>query len=215
MTDTSRERSMSERAFWVRVALTMALVAVPMAWTIVLYDAPALLVGLAGIAAAVAILATWDTSRFLPDGLLFWAKPKHLRDEQTGLYNPDGWERLLAAEEDRCRRHALAASVVVVQVKDPEDGSPQRAAEIGGTIRRICRAHDVAAYLDEDTFGILVVASGDEGSTALVQRVQGELGSGVPARWAAVVRNDSRGLLDAWRLAEARVRSADEARASG
>lgn len=215
MTETSRERNMSERAFWVRVALTMALVAVPMAWTIVLYDAPGLSVGLVGVAAAVAILAIWDTSRFLPNGLIFWARPKHLRDEQTGLYNPDGWERLLEAEEDRCRRHGLTASVVVVQVQDPADDSAKRASEIGGTIRRICRAHDVAAYLDEHTFGILAVASGDEGSTALIQRVRGELGSKVTIRSAGVARNDSLGLLEAWRLAETRVRSADEASVSG
>lgn len=214
MADTSNERSMGERAFWVRVGLTMGLVAVPMAWTIVLYDAPALSVGLAGIAAAVAILAIWDTSRFLPNGLIFWGKPKHLRDEQTGLYNPDGWERLLAAEEDRCRRHGLTASVVVVRVKDPDDGSARRTSEIGGAIRQICRAHDVAAYLDEGTFGILAVASGDEGSTALIRRIQNELGPSI-VRWAAVARNDSRGLLEAWRLADARVRKAEGTSVSG
>lgn len=201
-----RERSMSERAFWVRLALTMLLIAVPMGWLISFYDVPLTTVLAAAGASAVALLAIWDTSRLLPDGLVLWGQPKAMRDEVTGLYNPEGWTELLAAEEDRCSRHDMRASVVVVQVAGDGEPTIERLAEVGGRIKMLCRKHDVAAYLDEGTFGVLAVGSGARGSEVLVARLVDALGrQGIRVRWAVGERTESLDLPAAWEDATGRM----------
>lgn len=199
---------MSGRAFWLRLGGTMALVAVPMAWLVVFLELPLPILFPAAAAIAVALLAVWDGARLLPRGLVFWAKPEPLRDPTSGLYNPEGFEELLSAEEDRCRRHDLSASVVVVRVKTTGGETPPEkdASEVGDRVKRLCRKHDVAGYLGDATFAVLAVASDNEGSSALVRRLQSELqGRDLKVRWAAMTRSGSRDLGSALRIARERV----------
>lgn len=130
-------------------------------------------------------------------------------DAMTGLLNRRGWDRYLAAEEDRYKRFGDPGSVVILDLDrlkeindvlghDAGDECIRRAAD---TLRDTVRSTDIVARLGGDEFGVVATNTGPEDTHALVVRlsealaaagVSGSLGhaaytivSGFPGAWKA------------------------------
>src|SRR5947208_864062 len=81
-------------------------------------------------------------------------------DGETGLPNREGWHAVLAAEEERSRRHGGVHGLVLVRLEDTavDVGSPARAAHaIADSLREI----DVLARVDHRTFAVLALHCDD------------------------------------------------------
>ena len=134
-----------------------------------------------------------------------------LTDELTHLYNRRGWDRLLASEEDRCRRHGHPAAIVIVdldemkRVNDTEghaagDAYLVRAASV---LRQVARATDVVARLGGDEFGVLSVECDRAGGEALLSRLRNALReAAIKASIGVATRNPEMGLQDALKNAD-------------
>ncbi|MEO8037877.1 MAG: sensor domain-containing diguanylate cyclase [Betaproteobacteria bacterium] len=107
-------------------------------------------------------------------------------DAMTGLYNRAGWNRLLALEENRCRRYGHPAVVLMLgldalklinhtQGHEAGDALILRAA---GELRDAARTADVVARLAGDEFAVLGVECDRAGGEALVARVRTALSNG-------------------------------------
>lgn len=86
-----------------------------------------------------------------------------LTDGLTGLFNRRAWDRLLAAEEGRCQRYGLAATLYSIDLNDLKfindqyghdhgDRYIQKVAEI---LLKTTRINDVVARLGGDEFAVL------------------------------------------------------------
>lgn len=137
-----------------------------------------------------------------------------LTDAVTRLFNRRGWDRLLAAEEERCRRYGHAATVVVVdldRLKETNDRDGHHAgdaliARAADALQACARANDVVARLGGDEFALLAVECGAAGAEALRARIQGALrAADVDASVGLAVRDPALGLESAWRLADQRM----------
>ncbi|MBA4388637.1 MAG: sensor domain-containing diguanylate cyclase [Verrucomicrobia bacterium] len=103
-----------------------------------------------------------------------------LTDEQTGLYNRRGWDRLLASEEERCRRYGHPAAVLMVdldQLKVVNDRQGHAAGDAlivraGATLRNVARKNDIVARLGGDEFGILIAECDCVNAEALLKRIR-------------------------------------------
>lgn len=130
-------------------------------------------------------------------------------DAMTGLLNRRGWDRYLAAEEDRYKRFGDPGSVVVLdldRLKEINDGRGHDAGDeyirrAANTLRDTVRATDVVARLGGDEFGVVAANTSAEDTHALVVRLAEALtaagvsgsfghapyiiGSGFPGAWKA------------------------------
>ncbi len=128
-------------------------------------------------------------------------------DVLTGLYNRRGWDRLLAAEESRCRRYGHTASVISVdldnfkQVNDIHGHTKGDAmlADAANALTTATRDCDVVARIGGDEFAILAVQCDEHQSRALVARVN-ELFSQVNLCGSIgfARRDPAKSLADAW-----------------
>lgn len=206
MSDPTQRPDNDVRTFWLRLLLTMVLLALPLAFGLVVLQVSKLAVFLVGVISAVALLAIWDATRYLPTGWMFWSQAEPIQDAATGVFNPGAWERHLAMEEDRCKRHDLSACVVAVRIAD-DVAAP---AEVGAHLAGACRSHDLVACLDERTYAVLAIATDATKATAVVRRIEGVLGAeGIDARFAAADRSMAGTLPEAWTRAAAEVAAYD------
>lgn len=134
-----------------------------------------------------------------------------MTDEMTGLYNRRAWGRLLAAEEERCRRFGVMAAVLVVdldklkQVNDSEGHAAGDALILraSAAINQTARSIDVVARLGGDEFGILLLGSKTACAEELVTRLRAALhNADVQASIGFAVRDPSVGLKGAWNRAD-------------
>ena len=198
LTESSPQSPESARTFWLRFGLTSVLLALPLAYALVVLEAPPLLISIIAIASAVALLAIWDATRHLPRGWMFWVRPEPMQDAKTGVYNPGAWERHLEMEEDRCNRHDLDACVIAVRLPDDAD----QPSSIGALLSRACRAHDIVACLDERTFGVLAISTDRTRAAVLVRRIDEALrADGLRATISSADRGGSGSLSEAWTAA--------------
>jgi diguanylate cyclase len=101
-------------------------------------------------------------------------------DALTGLLNRRGWERVLAAEEERFRRFGDTASVVMLdldQLKDVNDRLGHAAGDrhiqaAADVLRSVSRTTDVLARLGGDEFAVLVVGADPAQAAELAQRME-------------------------------------------
>lgn len=150
------------------------------------------------------------------------AEAEALTDVLTGLYNRRGWNRLLLAEEERCRRFGHPAFVVCVDldglklVNDSKghaagDALIQRAAAV---LLRTVRPQDIVARLGGDEFVILGVEADYQGTEALKNRLRSAFQSeNIEASIGAAIRQPASGLQCAWEKAD-REMYMDKARQS-
>ena len=150
-----------------------------------------------------------------------WAEQEGATDELTGLFNRRGWENLVAAEEDRCRRHGNAASVVVVDIDGLKVVNDAHGNGAGDDLLRRCattiglatRDHDAAARLGGDEFGVLLIEADEDGAAEFAARLGKSLEAedvGVSIGFAT--RSPGDGIYGAMIEADARMYEAKRAR---
>jgi diguanylate cyclase (GGDEF)-like protein len=135
-----------------------------------------------------------------------------LTDPLTGVGNRRAWDRLLDAEEARCRRYGSPASLVAIdldelkRVNDREghgagDRLLRRTAQVIDSTRR---AADVIARLGGDEFGVLAVECDEPAAKVLADRLRGALAAaGIRASVGHATRQPSGDLSRAWAQADA------------
>jgi diguanylate cyclase len=139
------------------------------------------------------------------------AEAEALTDVLTGLYNRRGWNRLLLAEEERCRRFGHPAFIVCVDldglkmVNDSKghaagDALIQHAAAV---LQTTVRPQDIVARLGGDEFVILGVEADHLGTEALKNRLRSAFQSeNIEASIGAALRQPATGLQCAWEKAD-------------
>ncbi len=101
-------------------------------------------------------------------------------DLLTGIYNRNGWEKLTAAEEARCKAYGNSAAVIIVDLDDLKlinDNSGHQAGDIliqsaAKCLSQSVRKHDIVARIGGDEFAILMVEVGSTEIEKLVQRIE-------------------------------------------
>ncbi len=138
-------------------------------------------------------------------------------DAETGLFGPEAWSRILAAESARLRRHGGVATVVVVELAPP--ATTARAArapastvgDVAGLLTSTARTSDLVARLGPDRFAILLPETDEVAAVNFVERVRPSCDRAVAAdpmgrcRFGWADTKGSRSLEDAVSVAEARV----------
>lgn len=134
-----------------------------------------------------------------------------LTDALTDLYNRRGWDRLLAAEEERCRRYGHPAAILITdleelkQVNDSEGHAAGDAyiVRAAAALRNAARSLDIVARLGGDEFGILSAECDRVSGEALLKRVRAALAeANVKASIGLAMRDPSAGLRRAWETAD-------------
>lgn len=121
----------------------------------------------------------------------------------TDLGGRRTWMDVLAAEEDRCRRHGMGASVVMVRFGDRKEDVVRRAAS---AVSRQTRAHDKVVRLREDTVAVLAVHCSEDDAAVLAERVLEAMRmERVPVQTAVGSRGHRLDLYGAWEEAERRL----------
>lgn len=132
---------------------------------------------------------------------------EELHDPVTGLGDRRYWDRVLAAEESRCRRYGDPAAVVVLHLdeyapitEEYGDGATQvllrRAARV---LRTQCREEDLVARVAPGTFAVLSVGADADGAAALVERLRVHLEeNAVAATLHFKARDPRHGLIEAF-----------------
>lgn len=135
------------------------------------------------------------------------AQADALTDSLTGLYNRRGWERLIEAEENRCRRYGHSACVVAVdldnlkRINDSQGhfAGDELIARAGGVLASVARAQDIAARVGGDEFLLLAVECDRSGASTLADRLRADFAfAGVNASIGYALRDPARGLKHAW-----------------
>lgn len=132
-------------------------------------------------------------------------------DSLTHLYNRRAWDRLMANEEERCRRYghpAIVMSIDLDGLKRLNDTQGHAAgdeliARAAHALRQAAREVDIVARLGGDEFGIIGVECGLAGGDALLVRTRIALAeAGVNASVGIGVRTPEEGLIAAWEVAD-------------
>ena len=135
-----------------------------------------------------------------------------LVDPMTNLSNRRAWDRLLAGEEERCRRFGHAAAVFAIDL----DGLKQLNDEVGHSagdalislaaeaLREIAREVDIVARLGGDEFGVVAVECDSAGADILLIRIRDAFASRkVRASVGFSMRNPETGIAVASKDADA------------
>jgi diguanylate cyclase len=137
-----------------------------------------------------------------------------LTDPLTGVGNRRAWDRLLEAEEARCRRYGSVASLVAIDLDglkrvndrhghDAGDRLLRRTAQVIDSTRR---AADVVARLGGDEFGVLAVECDEPAAKVLADRLRGALeAAGIRASVGHATRQPNGTLAKAWSAADAEM----------
>jgi diguanylate cyclase len=135
-----------------------------------------------------------------------------LTDPLTGVGNRRAWDRLLEAEEARCRRYGSVASLVAIDLDELKrvndrhghaagDRLLLRTAQVIDSTRR---AADVVARLGGDEFGVLAVECDEPAAKVLADRLRGALeAAGIRASVGHATRQPTGTLAQAWSAADA------------
>lgn len=151
---------------------------------------------------------------------LDWAEAEARIDGLTCALNRRGWERLLDAEEERCKRHGLDAVVVAVdldELKGTNDGGGHPAGDrlLIACVRAIkgtMRASDAVARTGGDEFGVLALQTAADSGSAVPSRVAHALEAAqVKATLGCGRRSQVGSLRQAWHQADRRMLAAKPA----
>lgn len=131
-----------------------------------------------------------------------------LTDELTGLYNRRAWDRILDAEDERCRRYGHPAAVLIVDLdglKEVNDTQGHLAGDkmivrTAEALTRASRSSDIVSRLGGDEFGVMSSECDRNGAMALLERVRNAFADvGVKASIGVSGRTPpSAGLKSAW-----------------
>lgn len=132
-------------------------------------------------------------------------------DSLTDVHNRRGWDRLLAAEETRCRRYGHPACVIAVDLdglKAVNDSHGHIAGDqllrrTGQAIRAAVRESGVVSRVGGDEFAVLGIECDEFNSRRLLQRIRTKLMEAeVAASLGLVMRVPCQGLQAAWQAAD-------------
>jgi diguanylate cyclase len=135
-----------------------------------------------------------------------------LTDPLTGVGNRRAWDRLLDAEEARCRRYGSVASLVAVDLDELKRVNDRQGHAAGDRLLRRTaqvidstrRAADVVARLGGDEFGVLAVECDEPAAKVLADRLRGALeAAGIRASVGHATRQPTGTLAEAWSAADA------------
>lgn len=137
-----------------------------------------------------------------------------LVDPMTNLSNRRAWDRLLAREEERCRRYGHAAAVFAIDL----DGLKQLNDDLGHAagdalislaaeaLRDIAREIDIVARLGGDEFGVVAVECDSAGADIVLKRIRDAFAARkVRASIGFSMRNPETGISVAWGDADANM----------
>jgi diguanylate cyclase (GGDEF)-like protein len=145
-------------------------------------------------------------------------------DALTGLLNRRAWDRLLAAEEARCRRYGNPACVAVVDLdglKATNDAEGHAAGDrlicqAAQALRGAVRERDIVARIGGDEFALLGVECDPARAHHLEERLKAALAeAGVQASVGIAPLVLASGLQHAWHEADQRMYRAKAVRNSG
>ncbi len=145
-------------------------------------------------------------------------------DAMTTLYNRRGWNRLLRAEEARCRRYGHPACVIAIDLdglKTVNDGQGHAAGDelicrAAQAIRTSIREADVLARVGGDEFVVLGAECNLANSRQLLKRIRDTLSdAGVAASLGLSMRVPAKGLHEAWEEADQAMYREKMSRGSG
>jgi len=134
-----------------------------------------------------------------------------LIDPLTSLLNRRAWDRLLAQEEERCRRYGHTATVFVVDLdhlKEINDTAGHAAGDAllvraASALQEVVRDIDIVARLGGDEFGLIAVECDASGAELLLRRLREALDvRQVKASVGLAVREASNGLARACEQAD-------------
>lgn len=134
-----------------------------------------------------------------------------LVDPLTSLLNRRAWDRLLAQEEERCRRYGHTATVFVIdldQLKEINDTAGHAAGDAllvraASALHEVVRDVDIVARLGGDEFGLIAVECDTAGAELLLGRLREALDERqVKASVGLAVREAATGLARAWEQAD-------------
>jgi diguanylate cyclase (GGDEF)-like protein len=141
-------------------------------------------------------------------------------DALTKLYNRRGWDRLVDAEEHRCRRYGQPACVIAIDLdglKSVNDSAGHAAGDellrrAASAIRTTVRETDVVARVGGDEFVVLGVECDESDADSLLRRIRSGLDAvGVDASLGMALRLPALGLEHAHQDAD-RAMYVDKAR---
>jgi diguanylate cyclase len=137
-----------------------------------------------------------------------------LTDPLTGVGNRRAWDRLLDAEEARCRRYGSVASLVAIDLDELKPVNDRQGHAAGDRLLRrtaqvidSCRrAADMVARLGGDEFGVLAVECDEPAAKVLAGRLRGALeAAGIRASVGHATRQPTGTLAQAWSAADAQM----------
>lgn len=141
-------------------------------------------------------------------------------DEVTRLGTRRFWERVLLAEDARCAKYGISASILIVDLDDFREINRTRGHIAGdGMLRATARclqgairSIDSVARLGGDEFGVLAVECGGAAAPEVARRISGALErAGIPAAVGFATRVRDQSLVATWRSA---VEAMEAARAN-
>jgi diguanylate cyclase (GGDEF)-like protein len=148
-----------------------------------------------------------------------------MRDPLTALYNRRGWDRLLAKEEERCRRYGHPACIISIDLDELKLVNDTAGHAAGDTLLQAAsrviedtvRTTDIAARLGGDEFGILAVECDAPAAAALLARLRARMqAEGIKASCGLAMRQPEKDLqrtfsdADAAMYADKKRRKASE-----
>lgn len=137
-----------------------------------------------------------------------------ITDPLTGLHNRRGWERLMSAEEERCRAFGHPAAVAVVdlnELKRVNDSQGHAAGDAlirrtAAVLREAAGTRDIVARLGGDEFGILGPECNRQQAENLLHRIRERLAAAsIEAATGLAMRKPLLGLVQAWETADQRM----------
>ncbi len=142
-------------------------------------------------------------------------------DALTGIFNRRGWDRLLAAEESRCRRYGHVASVLSIDLDGLKlindqfghakgDSTLIQAAD---ALSDAARDGDVLARVGGDEFALLAIHCDEPQANEMVDRMTGILAKrGIHASIGMAKRDPTKSLREAWNESDQRMYRSKQAR---
>ncbi len=135
-------------------------------------------------------------------------------DALTGLFNRRAWDKLLAIEEERCRRYGHPACILSLDINGLKAVNDTSGHEAGDRLIRKAaevlvanfREQDVVARVGGDEFAVLMTEGRAKGEVCPATQIRLALDkAGVAAAVGSETRLIEGGLEQAWRNADARM----------
>lgn len=133
------------------------------------------------------------------------------RDPLTGLLNRRGWDQILKAEEQRCKRYGNPSGVLVIDLDDLKKVNDKKGHAAGDRLLRKCatllsqavRRADLVSRLGGDEFAVLSVESNASEIAVLADRIRDSLeGACIHASIGWDLRDPRKNLQTAFRSAD-------------